>query len=63
MMKLLEETVLGRSDGVPRLAARQFATFASFTEDGSSVVTLHEDYDSWRLRLDHSKRPRPYRAL
>ena len=29
--------------GVPRLAARQFATFASFTEDGCSVVTLHED--------------------
>ena len=38
-MKLLEESVLGRDDGVPRLVARQFATFASFTEDGRSVVT------------------------
>ena len=42
-MKLPEESVLGRDDGVPRLAARQFATFASFTEDENSVVTLHED--------------------
>ena len=42
-MKLSEESVLGHDDGVPRLAARQFATFSSFTEDGSSVVTLHED--------------------
>ena len=42
-MKLPEESVLGREDGVPRLAARQFATFVSFTEDGSSVVTIHDD--------------------
>ena len=42
-MKLPEETFLGCSDGVPRLAARQFAMFASFTEDGSSVVILHKD--------------------
>ena len=42
-MKLPEETVLGRSDGIPILAARQFATFASFTEDGSSAITFHED--------------------
>ena len=42
-MKLPEESVLGRDDGVLRLAAMQFATFASFTEDGSIVVTLHED--------------------
>ena len=42
-MKLPEESVLGRDDGVPRLTARQFVTFASFIEDGSSVVTLHED--------------------
>ena len=42
-MKLPEESVLGRDDGVSRLAARQFATFASFTEDGSSVVTLYDD--------------------
>ena len=42
-MKLPEETILGRSDDVPRLVARQFAMFVSFSEDGSSVVTLHED--------------------
>ena len=42
-MKLPEESVLGRDDDVPRLAARQFAMFTSFTKDGSSVVTLHED--------------------
>ena len=42
-MKLPEEFVLGRDDGIPRLAARQFAVFARFTEDGSSVVTLHDD--------------------
>ena len=38
-MKLPKEFVLGRDNGVPRLAARQFATFASFTKDGRSVVT------------------------
>ena len=42
-MKLPEESVLGCDDGVPRLAARQFATFASFNKDESSIVTLHED--------------------
>ena len=42
-MKLPEESDLGRDDGVLRLAARQFITFASFTEDGSSIVTLHDD--------------------
>ena len=42
-MTLPKESVLERDDGVPRMAARQFAAFTSFIEDESSVVTLHED--------------------
>ena len=43
-MKLPEDSILGCDDGVPRLAARQVLQRSRvFTEDGSSVVTLHED--------------------